>query len=346
VAGQIGARIHGASWHPVIISPVVSLSHLAHNSASAWFQAIGALGDDTGILYGRVDRGSQSVEWFRVSHAECDGIGGFARLLRAHGHDIRSLPKTNSSCRDILGPLWNLWRNRRRPPECASRRDWMPGGARLDGVANPVAWHVFTDVQTGSIRDACRRGKITVNSLLLKHLDASVRPEIGTPSAIIPWMIPVNLRGDVSYPDDTENHVSSVDVLVCPDESAFSIHQKILHQLDQGEHRANFLLMELGGILSHGFKMRYLRRDRARPRGNIGAFSNLGSWNADSRIDSADSWLFCPPVVHGQRLSAGCVTFRNQLSLTMQSHPHESLAPDLVTRRMVLWVAGILSETE
>jgi hypothetical protein len=320
------------------------LSQHPHNSAAEWFKATEGLGDDIDILYGRIHRDSQEVEWLRVSHCECDGIGGFARLLRERVNEIGPLPQTNSPCRGILGPIWNLWRNRKRPTDCADRRNWVPEGPLTTGALNTLAWHVFAEEETASLRDTCRRQQVTVNSLLLKHLDASVRPELGMPTASIPWMIPVNLRGDVRYPDDTANHVSSVDLLVSPEDSAFSIHQKILHQLDQGEHRANFLLMELGGCVARRLKMRYLLRDRAQPRGNIGAFSNLGSWDPENRIGSGETWLFCPPVVQGQRLSAGCLTFQNRLSLVMQSRPYASAPPDLISLWMERWVGRILSE--
>ena len=321
------------------------MSHFPHNSAAGWFKAFEAIGDDIGILYGRIRRDSRNVEWFRVCHGECDGIGGFARLLRAHGSVIPALPQARRPGRGILGPLWNLWRNRKRPPDVSDRRDWLPEGPGLDGVPNPLAWHVFTEEETANLLAACRHQHVTVNSLLLKHLDAAIRPELGIPSARIPWMIPVNLRGDVRYRDDTENHVSSIDALVGPDDSAFRIHQEILQQLDRGEHRANFLLMELGGILSQGLKSRYLLRDRSRRRGNIGAFSNLGSWDARTTNDSGDRWLFCPPVVQGQRLSAGCVTYQKRLSLTMQSLPHPSTPPELVTLWMNRWAAAIPTKT-
>ena len=36
---------------------------------------------------------------------------------------------------------------------------------------------------------------------------------------------------------------------------------------------------------------------------------------------SGDGWLFCPPVVTGQLLGAGCVTFQGRLGLAIQGRP-------------------------
>jgi hypothetical protein len=263
-----------------------------------------------GIRYGRVPQGSVEVEWHFVSHIDCDGIGGFARLLRERGSEIGRLPESGHLCRDVVGPLWRLWRNGRNEGECADREDWKPS-ARLGSVA----WHLFTEEETRGIRDECRCLKVTVNSFLLKHLDQAVRPEIRRPGESIPWMIPVNLRGDIRYPDDTQNHVSCVEVRIAAEDGAEAIQRQILRRLERGEHRANFLLLTAGGLLGHESKVSFLKKDRAKPAGNIGAFSNLGVWEG---AGSRDGWVFCPPVVTGQLLGAGCVTFNGRLGLAAQ----------------------------
>ncbi|MDG2323631.1 MAG: hypothetical protein P8M08_08935, partial [Akkermansiaceae bacterium] len=80
-------------------------------------------------------------------------------------------------------------------------------------------------------------------------------------------------------------------------------------------------------------------RDRTKPAGNIGAFSNLGVWDPDKTIETSDCWLFCPPVVKGQLLGAGCVTFQGRLGLTIQSHPALQNPPEIPKT----WLNRILS---
>lgn len=300
------------------------------------------MGDFMGIRYGRVSQGSDEVEWVFVSHCDCDGIGGLVRLLRERGAEIASLPETKHSCRGVLGPLWRLWRGSGQEPECADRRDWQLTGPSGTGVGAGVAWHLFTEEETQAIRERCQRERVTVNSLLLKHLDQAVRPEIQRPQAKIPWMIPVNLRGDIHHADATENHVSCVDVRIAADDSVEAIQQQVRHRLERGEHRANALLLELGRFLSHRTKVKLLTKDRGKPPGNIGVFSNLGVWDSEQKIDTRDSWLFCPPVVSGQLLGAGCVTFQNRLGLTAQGHPNLSATRGLTSLWMKRWVAGVI----
>jgi hypothetical protein len=307
--------------------------------ASKWFRASEDAGDFMGIRYGRVAEGSGEVEWHFVSHCDCDGIGGFARLLRERGVETGKLPETKHPRRGVIAPVWRLWRDSRRAGECAGRGDWSASDQPAAGVSGAVAWHLFTEDETREIGARCRRMNVTVNSFLLKHLDQAVRPGIRRPEAVIPWMIPVNLRGDIRHSDDTENHVSCVEARIALDDSPESIQQQILRRLARGEHRANHLLLMAGGILSHSAKVAYLKNDRAKPAGNIGAFSNLGVWDAEG--ENTDGWVFCPPVVTGQLLGAGCVTYRGRLGLAIQGHPALSSIPDVAAGWMSRWLVLI-----
>ena len=321
------------------------MTHMRKNIASCWFLASEATGDFMGIRYGRVPHGSDTVEWHFVSHCDCDGIGGFARLLRERGAVLDDLPRTKTPCRGTIGPLWRLWRGSREVVERANRRDWGQMGSK--GVkrsddSETLAWSLFTEEQTQNIRERCRRDQVTVNSILLKHLDQAVRPDIGRPRLKIPWMIPVNLRGDIHYDDDTENHVSCVEVQIDAEDAAESVHKQILHRLKRGEHRANYLILKLGRLLTHKAKIKYLNKDRSKEvNGNIGAFSNLGVWDPEKKIQTDDSWLFCPPVVSGQLLGAGCVTFQNRLGLVIQGNPRLRFPPDIASDWMTRWVTSI-----
>ena len=293
-----------------------------------------------GIRYGRIPHGAEEVEWYFVHHSECDGIGGFARILRERGAKLPELPGTKNTSRGVIAPLWRLWRGARRNSECADCRDWKISGSPGAEPCRAVAWHLFTERETKDIRESCQRECVTVNSLLLKHLDQAIRPEIKRPQLKIPWTIPVNLRGDINHVDDTENHVSCVNPLVAADDSAEQIQKQIRRRLESGEHRAKHLILELGRFLSHAAKVKLLIKDRANPAGNIGAFSNLGVWDPEKKIATDDSWVFCPPVVTGQLLGAGCVTFQNRLCLAIQTHSGVSLSPDIAATWMKRWVEG------
>lgn len=313
------------------------------NSSAKWFSAAEATGDFMGIRYGRKPNASNEVEWSFVSHIECDGIGGFARLLRQNGAELSKLPETRHPNRHIIKPLWNLMFQKSPSAEHATREDWTL--TETDGkIASPskaVEWHLFTEEETAQIRQKCRQMKTTVNSYLLKHLDQAVRPNIKRPNLAITWMIPVNLRGDIQYADDTENHVSAIETVISTNDSVEEVQQQIRHRLALGEHRVNRLILKVGGFLPHRAKKHFITKSRNKPEGNIGAFSNLGVWDSEKAIESNDAWFFCPPVCNGQLLGAGCVTFQNRLSLTLQAHSSLSEQPELAKAWMERWIAAI-----
>lgn len=319
------------------------------NVIAQWFRASEATGDLVSIRYGHKSADSEEIQWSFISHCECDGIGGFAQLLRKKGAHLPALPKTNYPNRKIFRSLWNFWRRRSPSVTTATRKDWALATKQTTHCPEPpqaVAWHLFTEEQTARLRRACRNNKVTVNSLLLKQLDQAVRPSIKRPEAAIPWMIPVNLRGDVTYNNDIENHVSCVEPLIAVEDSQQTVQDKIHTCLEHGEHRANYLLLCIGKMLSHTMRMRVIKKTRSKPKGNIGAFSNLGVWDSEKSPRTSDAWFFCPPVCAGQLLSAGCVTFQNQLSLTLQTHPNLQNKSQLANSWMKHWVRSILSIVE
>jgi hypothetical protein len=81
------------------------------------------------------------------------------------------------------------------------------------------------------------------------------------------------------------------------------------------------------------------------PEWYLGGFSNLGDWDAEKKITAPDclgGWVFTPPVLRCQLLGAGCVTFQNRLSITIQVHP------ELTTSSAVpeAWVKNWVKEIE
>jgi hypothetical protein len=77
---------------------------------------------------------------------------------------------------------------------------------------------------------------------------------------------------------------------------------------------------------------------------NLGSFSNLGDWDPDKTITQTEcngDWLFAPPVLRCQLVGAGCVTFQNRLSLTIQTHPDLTTSPTVPQAWIQNWVKEI-----
>lgn len=157
-------------------------------------------------------------------------------------------------------------------------------------------------------------------------------------------MIPVNLRGKVSRNNDEENHSSYVTAQIKPGTTLPRIHQQIHNNLAMGQHMLTWKTYSIGRFLSSSLKKKIIKMNRVMAEPCIGAFSNLGVWDSDERISEksiAGHWFFCPPVLNCQMVGAGCITFQNRLSLTLQVHPRISSDPEFTDRWLDAWIVAI-----
>lgn len=314
---------------------------------AAWFIAMEELGEFIGIRFGRLAPGATEPEWIFLPHTDFDGIGGLAEILRRRGAKVESLPQIKYP----VAPSWfSLLRALPRYLSPRRRVKWGPvdkGSGPGDSSKPPtaVAWHLFDERVTTQIRRVCRKAEVTVNSFLLKHLTKAIRPCLKDQSSVVPWMIPVNIRGKVDRGRDTAVHTSYVGVRVQSYEMVHDVHRNVYAALRSGEHWANWQMYLLGRFVSAGIRRYLVASGLGASQWNLGGFSNLGDWDREKEITQPDcqgGWLFCPPVLRILAIGAGCATFQNRLSLTIQAHP--TLTTDPAVCR--LWVANWVREIE
>jgi hypothetical protein len=313
---------------------------------SPWFIAAEDLGEYIGIRFGRVVSGSKEPNWVFLRHTDFDGIGGFAELLRRHGASLPRLPQIKHPHPPSWLPLARLLPKFLKPRHRVKWRSFN-GPVSTSSASQPpsaVAWHVFDESATTQIRRACRKSAFTVNSFLLKHLTKAIRPFLEDESSVIPWMIPVNLRGKVAGARDTDNYSSYIGLKVNSYETAHDIHRNIYDTLGRGEHWANWYSYRASSLTTSKLKKFLLVKGMAMSQWNLGSFSNLGDWDAEKNLSPScgGPWLFCPPVLRCQLVGAGCVTFQNRLSLVIQAHP------ELTTDAAIpaAWLQNWLKEIE
>lgn len=317
------------------------------DAISEWFRDAEELGEYIGIRFGHLASSNDEPEWTFLRHAEYDGIGGLAEILRRRGARLDRLLQLKHPKPPSWMPLLRSLPAYFRPRQ---RVQWGPleHGITVDnGVSTPpvaVAWHVFAEVTTTQIRRVCRKGGVTVNSFLLKHLSKAIRPYLEDQSSVIPWMVPVNLRGKVVRDRDTANFSSYIGVKVKSFETVQDVHRNIYKALGQGEHWANWYAYQMGRLMTRKMRKTLITKERALSQWFLGGFSNLGEWDPERRIRQPScqgAWLFSPPVLRCQTVGAGCITFQNRLSLTIQAHPNLT-SNSLVTKAwMTNWVKEI-----
>ena len=311
-----------------------------------WFIALESSGEYMGMRFGRIAPGKSDPEWIFVRHAEHDGIGAFAEIFRKRGAPFESLPQAKHPSAPSLFSLFQLLKMHLRPRR---RLHWKNLGQSIksNGAPQPplaFAWHVFDEAKMAEIRRVCNSAGVTVNSFLLKNLTKAIRPSLEDPLSTVPWMIPVNLRGKVDCGRDTANHMGHITAKVGPSNSAQDIHNQIYAAMERKEHCANWFAYELGRFTTHRMRKFLIKRELATSEWNLGAFSNLGVWDPEKKIIQPaclGSWLVCPPVVRFQLIGAGCVTFQNRLSLTIQAHPELTTEPQVCEEWISAWVGEI-----
>lgn len=311
-----------------------------------WFNAAEELGEYIGIRFGRIPPGQTEPEWIFLRHIDFDGIGGLAEILRKRDAVLDRL----SQMKHPVAPSWfSLLKCLPKYLKPRHQLEWdsLKGERRASTVSEPpkaVAWHVFDEATTTEIRRVCRKAGVTVNSFLLKHLTKAIRPFLKDQSSVVPWMIPVNLRGKVSRERDTANFSSYVGMKVKSYETVHDVHQNIYAALESGEHWANWHAYQLGRFANNAVRKYLISTNRAMSQWNLGSFSNLGDWDPEKKISQADcqgSWLFTPPVLRCQLVGAGCVTFQNRLSLAIQIHPELTTNSDVPRTWVENWVKEI-----
>ncbi len=330
---------------PVLSAPSPALSS-SSDPISSWFRAAEEMGEYIGIRFGQIAPGKDAPDWTFLRHSEFDGIGGFADILRGRGAQLSRLPQIKHPSLPTPWPLLRTWANYLEPRRRVELRPVIGRPAESSAAQPPsaVAWHVFDEESTTRIRRVCRKQSITVNSFLLKHLTKAVRPSLVDESSVVPWMIPVNMRGKVVRDRDTANYSSYVGVQVKSYETAHDIHRNIYAALARAEHWANWYAYGSGRFLAMPLKKYLIKTEKCTSQWNLGGFSNLGDWDAEKQISQAGCvgpWLFCPPVLRCQVIGAGAVTFQNRLSLTMQVHPELTTSSDAVWHWVQHWVKEI-----
>jgi len=286
-------------------------------------------------------------EWIFFDHSEYDGIGAFAHLLREGGVDMPWLPRgTHSATPNFYLNTIRTLVSFLKPRKTVNWRKMGFATGDSDSMNPPtaLAYHSFSASDTQKIRMASRRARVSVNSYLLRHLDRAVRLDFEDPSVESSWMIPVNLRGKVNCESDEGNHSSYIFVKVLASDNFFDVHSKTYRKLKSGYHWVAWNSYKMGRFLSSKMKSRVIKSDKALLDISHGGFSNLGQWDLEEKIQLKGLkgiWFFCPPVLRGQKIGAGCITFQNRLSLTLQLHPELATDPECARRWIRNWIREI-----
>ena len=307
---------------------------------SRWYRALKDCGESTEIRFGLLESHAQTPTWYSFSHEHRDGIGSFARILRDRGVTITKMPTTRHSSRPSL--LHGLAVTKR----LLQPREWIRWKTPSTETASPgeltnrngcVAWKLFDQTETQSIRESCRREGVSVNSLLLHSLHRAIEELSTSSSAETRWIVPVNLRTRLTEDDDEINQSSFIEPRLRSGATLIDTDRTITDHLDRGEQWVAWRNLRACSRMPMFLLRRLLQSQRLRYQL---MFSNLGDWServATHEKTNSDAWIFVPPTWFNDSLSAGCLTYGGRLALSIHVHPSVSQQKGLATELMTRW---------
>jgi hypothetical protein len=191
-------------------------------------------------------------------------------------------------------------------------------------------------VSTRKLKCIANNQKVSLNSLLLISLDKASRMLLQNEQIEVSWFIPINMRGSIKLPKNTDNHVSGIDISIENMDCSNTVHLKIKSKLEQKQHYSYFYLINIiTGLGTWLTKLTILINLHLCLRKYL-VFSNLGEFNSEE--NTFDSWLFCPPVFEHMPLSAGCIVFNNKICLTLQIHPKYCTSLNIAQKVTDRWI--------
>lgn len=309
----------------------VSAAPAERDLLGEWFAALDAYGECYRFRLGRYLSGMSEPEWFFLSHALYDGLGGLAHVQRTLFRRSMVLPRATERApgrlaRLIAAARCLLRRGQHPLPWRHADPHWRP----LDSASSTpsaVAWTLLSEHETLELRDQARRRGISLNAWLLWGLSRSTLPWLVPVRGNLEWIVPLNMRGAVACERDTANMAWTLDVVFPAQAEPEQIHRALGRERAQRAHWGAWQLMRL---LRH-FEPRVLRAVALRELRirKHGSFSNLGRLEPPPATNAErEWWLAFNPVLSSRPVGAASLSWGDRLALTLQLHPALSRDPE------------------
>jgi len=308
-----------------------------------WFEAMESLGEDISIRFGRVDERGDAPVWEPLPHARFDGVGGFAQLLRQHGHaELRTLPQLKEGLTPRVFQVLRAWARHLFVRKPTFRWPALSAPGRSGALPSAIASRIFDEEESRRVLVSAKSLGITVNTFLLDRVTRVVRRHLEKKPAEIAWMVPINMRGPVELARDTSNHSSFLEIAVREDEPVSALQSRVRDAVRRGQHWAYWYSFQFGRLFGRIGRRLFIGLQIHGPKHWVGSFSNLGLWDPPADGRTAYGWVFCPPPAPSQPICVGCVTYRGRLSIALQIHPSLTTDPDVAEA----WLAEIGEELQ
>lgn len=275
------------------------------------------------IYWGWYNPDDKSVDWKSWPHADADGIGGFANILRPLGFPCNPLPV----CNETREPSWleiisaGLAHPRESAPKRVNWKKTYPYAAsdkRFPEVS-------FLDhAQTAALKAKAADSGEGLGNIVFAAMSRVIAEQMINGAEPFHWFMGVNVRGAAKIADESFNQASGISLLVQPDSDAEHWREQVRLALKSKRHWLTWKLAHLGQYIGDvGISLMY--RLSSKNSFYAGSCAHMGDWplNDKRNPEINDNRLLCGvgPGTENYPINASMIGWNGMTALVLKIHP-------------------------
>lgn len=288
------------------------------------------------IFWGWLNPDDGQINWQTWPHADADGIGGFASILRPLGFPCHPLP----ICSETREPSWlEIFAASRAYPRAsaAKRVHWKQTYAYTANERRLPEVAVLTQAQTAALKNKAANAGVSLGDMAFSAMSQVIATRLIDGKVPFHWFLGVNVRGAVNITNERFNQASGISLLVEPDSSAEHWRAQVRLGLKSKSHWVAWKLAHIGKYVGdRGLSL--LFRLSSRKSFYAGSCAHMGDWPLkDARNpDITDNRLLCAvgPGTENYPINASLIGWNGMTALVLKLHPviceHQTLIRTLV----------------
>ena len=306
-----------------------------------WFKVLEERGEFSSFTVIEETHSGQTIET-DFFHGDMDGIGGFLSIMKQRGETeflLPELPKRSNP--DSFVYALNFVRYLLKIPFYSPK--WRLKEIWLKRSEKPLsrAWCTLSKFETEKVWAKAKSLGVSRNSFFLYHLDLAVQPYLKPSLLTMYWLIPVNLRADVS--DYSGNITGFIDARISEKLEILELDQKLRKSLIRGEALGGHVGITIGRFIGPVL-LRFLVFMNDYLQVRTGVFTNLGNWKSLEGNCLRSKWFGFPPVIKTQPFGAMTGSMNGEQSLSIIFHPSLTRSPEIAQECLDRWRNNLLKD--
>jgi len=298
------------------------------------------------ICWGWFDPETQNIEWNTWRHADADGIGGLAKILRPLGFPCSPLPQSN----ETYEPSWReiIKAGKQYPlPKAPKKVHWKRTYDFQHDQLHLPEVVCFNEEDTARIVAQASVMGASAGNFVFAALSRVVAEQLIADDAPFHWFIPVNVRGACGINNEFFNQASGINLMVTGASQASDWQAQTRRALNAKRHWATWKLVRIGRYIgSTGLSWVY--RLSSRSTHFAGSCSNLGRWPLtdvnNPPLPDRRVLVAVGPGTANYPINSSVIEWDGRLTITLKIHPY--ICPDQATIRSMVnaWRDTIIGE--